>query len=246
MTTASQWHHIGSKENPADICSRGVATVQELSNEIGLLKSWYKGSNFLWRNSKVEAKLKVSKIEDLDENNEEIKTKCCFTNKICKIEPFMKFGIYSSSKRLCHILNYVKRFIKNCRTKGNKLVGTLAAHEMKGAQQDLIKLIQQEFFAEEYKFLKSRQEIRSGKLKDLNPLMDKGGLTRVVGRLKHANVPCDWKHQVILSKDHHISELIAREYLNHSHLGTEHLLANLRKKYWIIRGRVLAKQIIKK
>ena len=100
MTTASQWHHIGSKENPTDICSRGVATVHELTNEISSLKSWYKGSNFLWSNSKVEAKLKGSKIEDLDENNEEIETKCCFTNKIRKVEPFIKFGIYSSWKRL--------------------------------------------------------------------------------------------------------------------------------------------------
>ena len=93
MTTASQWHHIESKENPVDICSRGVATVYELSNEIGSLKSWYKGPNFLWSNSKVETKLKGSKIEDLDENNDEIKTKCCFTNTICKVESFIKFGI---------------------------------------------------------------------------------------------------------------------------------------------------------
>ena len=42
ITSASQWHHRGSKENPAGICSRGVATVHELSNEIGSLKSWYK------------------------------------------------------------------------------------------------------------------------------------------------------------------------------------------------------------
>ena len=93
MTTASQWYHKESKENLADICNRGVATVHKLSNEIGSLKSWYKGPNFLWSNSKVEAKLKGSKIEDLDENNDEIKTKCCFTNTICKVEPFIKFGI---------------------------------------------------------------------------------------------------------------------------------------------------------
>ena len=245
MTTASQWHHIGSKQNP-DICSRRVAIVHELSNETGSLKSWYKGPNFLWSNSKVEAKLKGSKIEDLDENNEEIKTKCCFTNKICKVEPFIKFGIYSSWKRLCHILSYVKRFMKNCRTEGNNLVGTLAAHEIKGARQDLIKLIQQECFAEEYELLRTKQEIRSGKLKDLHPLMDKDGLIRVGGRLKHANIPYDWKPQVNLPKDHHISELIAREYHNHSHQGTEYLLANLRKKYWIIQGRVLVNQVIKK
>ena len=74
-------------------------------------------------------------------------------------------------------------------TKGNKLVGALAAHEIKGAQKDLIKLTQQENFAEEYEFLKTKQEIRSRKLKDLSPLMDKDGLIRVRGRLKHANIP---------------------------------------------------------
>ena len=47
MTTPSQWHQIGSKEYPANICSRRVATVHELSNEIGSLKSWYKELNFL-------------------------------------------------------------------------------------------------------------------------------------------------------------------------------------------------------
>ena len=74
--TASQWHHIGTKENLANIRSGGVATVHEVSAETGSSKSWCKGSNFFWSNSKVEAKLKGSKIEDMDENNE-IKTKCC-------------------------------------------------------------------------------------------------------------------------------------------------------------------------
>ena len=100
----------------------------------------------------------------------QIKTKCCFTNKICKVEPFIKFGIYSSWKRLCHILSYVKRFLKNCRSECNKLVGALAAHEIKGAQQDLIKLIQQESFAEEYELLKTKQEICFRKLKRFKPI----------------------------------------------------------------------------
>ena len=76
--------------------------------------------------------------------------------------------------------------------------------------------------------------------------MDKDGLMRVIGRLKHTNSPYNRKHQQFLPKDHHNSELIARKYHNHSHLGTQFLLANLRKKYWIMQGRVLVKQIIKK
>ena len=96
MTTASQWYHIGTKENPAGICNQGIATVHKLSNEIGSSKSWYKRPNFLWSNSKIEAKVIGSKFEALDENNEEIKAKCCFTNKICKLEAFIKFRICSS------------------------------------------------------------------------------------------------------------------------------------------------------
>ena len=61
------------------------------------------------------------------------------TNKIWKAEPFIKFGIYSSWNRLCHILSYVKRFIKNYRSEGNNLVGSLATYEIKVARQDLIK-----------------------------------------------------------------------------------------------------------
>ena len=98
MTATSQWHHIGSKENSEDICSRGVATVHELSNKIGSSKSWYKGPNILWGKSKVETKLEDSKLEDLNANNEEIKRKCCFTNQVFKEEPFIKFRICLSWK----------------------------------------------------------------------------------------------------------------------------------------------------
>ena len=73
--------------------------VTEIS-EMTTASRWYHIGN----------ELNGSKIEDLDENNE-IKTKC-FANKICKVEPFTEFGVYSSWKRLCHILSYVKRFIK--------------------------------------------------------------------------------------------------------------------------------------
>ena len=64
--------------------------------------------------------------------------------------------------------------------------------------------------------------------------MNKDGLIRVGHRLKHANIPYNWKHNVISPKDNHVSELIARKYHNNSHFGTEYLLAKLRKKYWIM------------
>ncbi len=42
-TKPSQWRYVPSKENPADVASRG-ATPKELQNE----SSWFKGPGFLW------------------------------------------------------------------------------------------------------------------------------------------------------------------------------------------------------
>ena len=78
--------------------------------------------------------------------------------------------------------------VRNCRTEGSKLVAALNKREIKGAQQDLIKLIQQESFAEVYELPKTKQEIRSEKLKDLSPFMDKDGLIRLGDRLEHENI----------------------------------------------------------
>ena len=43
ITTAPQWHYTGNEENSADICRQRVATVHDLSNDIGSSKYWYKG-----------------------------------------------------------------------------------------------------------------------------------------------------------------------------------------------------------
>ena len=46
----SQWRHIVSSENPADMASRGV-TVQDLLNR----SVWLSGPEFLWKNTDLES-----------------------------------------------------------------------------------------------------------------------------------------------------------------------------------------------
>lgn len=58
-------------------------------------------------------------------------------------------------------------------------------------------------------------------------------------------MPEERKHPIILSKDQHIATLILRhihQQLGHS--GRNHMLSQLRKKYWIIKGNAAARKII--
>ena len=69
---------------------------------------------------------------------------------------------------------------------------------------------------------------------------------RVRGRLKHAPIPYQAKHPAILPKKHDIVPLILlhlHQRLNHS--GVEHILAELRQRYWIPKVRSNLKKIAK-
>lgn len=68
--------------------------------------------------------------------------------------------------------------------------------------------------------------------------------TMTVGiRQKHAKKPYGSKHQIILPKENRISQLILRGLHNHKQMGSEYVLSELRKKYWIIKGISLIKQV---
>ena len=80
-------------------------------------------------------------------------------------------------------------------------------------------------------------------LAQLNPKRDKDGLLRLNGRLRYANeLPYDVKHPILLLKDHPVTRLvIAYEHSKLGHgTGTEHLLAELRTRFWIVKGRLRA------
>ena len=79
-SSVEKWCHVPSEWNPADMCSRGVASPEDLlKNQRDQQKPWYKG--FLWNNT--ETKENESKItEELPDAKEEIKIKFCLLHKV--------------------------------------------------------------------------------------------------------------------------------------------------------------------
>ena len=70
-------------------------------------------------------------------------------------------------------------------------------------------------------------------------------LLRVGGRVAHSLLPFDSKHQIILAKKHHLSELLIKDiHVRNCHSGRELTLNLLRERFWIIHAKSLIRKVL--
>ncbi|CAL1291815.1 unnamed protein product [Larinioides sclopetarius] len=82
------------------------------------------------------------------------------------------------------------------------------------------------------------------RLRSLNVVTDKNGLLRVKTRAIYSQDTEDFKYPVILPGDHPaVVNLIIHKHKNLMHCGNQILLARLREKYWILKGRKSIRKI---
>ncbi|KAF7650068.1 hypothetical protein LDENG_00131850 [Lucifuga dentata] len=88
--------------------------------------------------------------------------------------------------------------------------------------------------------------LKNSKICRLDPVLYEA-VIRVGGWLHRSAMPEETKHPCILPKDAHISVLILRHIHERSgHSGTNHMLSELRKKYWVVKGNSVARKVISK
>ena len=125
----------------------------------------------------------------------------------------------------------------------------LTTAEINQSRVILLRKAQLESFPNEYNLMSSSKPISStSKLIGLNPIFDEG-LIKVGGRIRHANIPKESKHQIILFKDLNqliiTTQLITRNvYEDNLHVGREHTLAIIRQQYWIPNGCGVIRRIL--
>ncbi len=86
----------------------------------------------------------------------------------------------------------------------------------------------------------------SSRLVALAPEMDpSNSLIRVGGRLRRvADLADSVVHPVVLNSKHPVTHLIIHHYDNQlHHPGSERLFAEIRRHYWILRGREAVRQV---
>ena len=283
----SQWHYVGSKENPADEASRGLTMDRLLQDG-----RWFQGPEFLWQ---PEAKWPIwTPRQDLDQSLEkdpEVKTVSVNTSLISQTQPKVKgeesrgpnkdavnqmihhYSDWLALKRAVAWWMRLKRMLlqRSRGLEGQPVSKYLSLGELQEAEEVIIQKVQRESFPEEIKALakwsnqeseRSREEkdhtsqhpsrptkisiSKNSNLLPLNPELSQG-LLRVGGRLQKANISEESKHQLILPRHHHVVDLILRHvHQKCGHQGRNHVLAELRKKYWVIKAGLAVKNLVRK
>ncbi|XP_045500327.1 uncharacterized protein LOC123697818 isoform X1 [Colias croceus] len=232
-----KWHHVTSENNPADIASRGENLPDLIKNKL-----WWNGPNWLQTDDIPFAK------GNPDSTDLERKNTIMLNLKIeDTIKNTLKFEIFDSLQEMLRVIVYVLRFLnyKKGQITTDKSIKVI---EMEDALKRIIKIEQRKDFAEEIERLKNKRNLsKNSKLLSLNPILDDAHILRVGGRIRHANIPLDSKHPMILgSESDLVTLIIADAHKKTLHGGLELTLNYLRARFWILRVKSTVKKYIHK
>ncbi|XP_026479809.1 uncharacterized protein LOC113386232 [Ctenocephalides felis] len=242
-TPGTVWRHVCSKDNAADIVSRGVKTPSEL---IGYNLWWHGPAWLLQDPTNWPQRFVETGTEAIPERRVLTATTVTAYNEHLKLV-LEKCSTFNKAVR---VVAYWIRWPEMCRPdRGSRRLGSLLVDEIERASRRIVYLAQREVFGNLADQLSSGNQLDTNfsKLKSLNPFVDAEGLLRVGGRLENADVSYDQKHPIILPKNHLVTDLLTRsEHERLLHAGTQTTLANIRLRYWPIDGRNTVKRIIHK
>ena len=257
LSGREQWGHVAGDENPADLLTRGVHDPANLMTCDAKGTSWLSGPAFLQRD---EDSWFQRDVEQLDNNDSEIKRKPLLVALSAISKRSSKFDVsrFSSWMRLKRVAGWFLRLVQLFKDKlflqllqnwknTNASPESLTVAEIHTAELFIIRDVQGVVFENEIRSLKAGEELHPrSQLASLTPFIH-NDILRVGGRLRRADIPLDSKHPIILPKRHHLTDLIImHDHKTNGHVGRDHVLSNLRQKYWIVHGKSTIKTVLSK
>ena len=235
----TEWRYVPTHENPADDASRGVP-ASGLSEH-----RWLHGPEFL--QSSPERWPSMLTFRAVSEDDPEVKKAVVFTiQDTVPGNPVNKLisGI-SNWTRLIRILACFTLIPEVHRTKV-PFAGSLEAEHLQRAEEILIRHIQNQCYPEEIKAITRGRSIPSSSpLARLRPVLQDGVLV-VPGRLTHTSLPSHAKRPATLPACHPAVERLVRHvHERTAHSGRGYVLAELRRRHWIVGATPLVKKIIR-
>lgn len=233
---SAEWRHVPTKDNPADLATRGVTPAELCSSRL-----WWNGPPWLSQSEDAWPPLHPEDASLPDPPRK------AMTSRITEPEDHIVTHC-SNWKRMVRATAYCLRVATFCRkgiTKGRaSFPSFLTTEELITAKKRLIRLAQRTAFQIEIKALTEGKKIPgTSDLLSLNPFLDKDGLIRVGGRLGNSTLGWDQKHPPILPRRSHLSDIIIDDaHLSCLHGGPTETLSVSRKEAWIIRAASKAKR----
>ena len=237
QTSPSQWKYVSTKDNPADIASRG-ATVSEL-----IKSNWLTGPQILWNQELPECD-DIIDIECLKDDPEvkKVQTFSVFESEVRTssiLDRLERFSDWNKAKRAIANCLRFKKLLMNCldkeKSSGNYCIPTV--EDLQKAEIAIIRMVQETHFKKDIDKLERNVTVGTeSALHRLDPVIDDNGLIRVGGRLRQSVDSYEITHPVILPRKSHVTQLLIR-YCHGivQHQGRGITTNELRSRgYWII------------
>ncbi|XP_055590106.1 uncharacterized protein LOC129742256 [Uranotaenia lowii] len=239
---AINWRHVPTKQNPADLLSRGAAPVTLASNKL-----WWCGPSWDPEETSEVPSVHLTPAEERSVDKEQRKVypaQAYFVSESETLDHLL--NKYSSTVRLFRVLAWIHRFVDHCEMPPeDRTSGPLTVEEIQGAERKLIRYTQHQAYDAEITALQKGDSLpEKSKLWPLTPFLD-GGLLRVGGRLARSNLPYEAKHPWILPPESKLARLIFQQaHVQNHHLGAQALLDHVRRTFWVPKGRNLARNTV--
>ncbi|XP_075157769.1 uncharacterized protein LOC142231036 [Haematobia irritans] len=231
----SNWLHVQSVDNPADLGTRGCTASELKENSL-----WWHGPHWLRKDSSVWPQQPVVPEHSIEKK---ISTFHTATEQEDVLDRF------SSYHRALRVLAYMFRFFHKCRRMNNFTFSDtlITSQEINFVKHRMIMLAQRVYFFLDYNQIASKLSVSpKSRLLTLNPFLDNDGLLRVNGRLSNSDLSFNERHPIILPEKSKFCKLLV-EFTHKVLMHAEHqnMLRYIRQEFYIIRLKSIIRQCIR-
>ena len=241
ITEKNVWSHILTDQNPADDASRGLSIY-----DTEKVKRWFYGPDVL-RQSDCDTVAPIVSPEIADDDPEVIVEMKCNTVQTHEDEHLVLNSLgkrVSSWTRMVRLLSALIMFVWSCFA---KTTGMQMVKDVVGAEEHLLRLIQNKHFSSEISALKSKKPVaKCSRVRNLSPFLDEKGIMRVGGRLQKTAISDTAKNPVILpAKEPVVTRFVQWCHSKVQHLGKTTTLGEIRARgYWLLRAQDQVRRVI--
>ena len=240
-TSPDEWWWIETKDNPADMTTR-CKSPSDLDSH----SEWQEGPHYLTKPIE-EWPIHKTCVESVTlPDRMSIKLTHATNASLSMINELITK--YSSWYKLSIAVAWLRRFVTFMKNKENVSTGHITVTEIKDSKVRILAFVQKQIYSKELLDLKatSHKVNRESSLAKLCPFVGPDGLLRVGGRLQYSTYDYNRIHQVILPKDHHLTEIIIHHYHKiDGHAPPAQVLASTRERFWIVHGTSAIKNTLK-
>ena len=227
-TNAKNWNYVRSKDNPADLVSRGTTVLDLQESDL-----WWHGTHSHETKIPHLEEDEIASVEmEVRKNSPNRSTvNATFEIENSRISNVVDVSRFSNWNKLLRVTMKVLLFIRNCRRTAGLRALTKIPSDLESAERLWIRDMQAGWNSE-ITLLQEDKPLNDSKLNILSPYIDPNGLLRSRGRLQNADLTENAKCPLILNNPHPALRLLILSYHSKTmHGGLQTVACQLRQRF---------------